>query len=182
MLATSADFVETRLRDDAAEWRALSERLEARRVLDLGAGLDRLPEEGEFDLIVAPNDPFAGLLEDGARAAAIANVRRLLARDGLLVIEGLYVPPQEDAVASAPDGLIRERKLEDGSVEREVWIALGGHQYEIRTNRSSPARVRAWHCGETALRESGARIAGGLDERDFDPWGDRLIVVVPGWS
>jgi hypothetical protein len=41
--------------------------------------------------------------------------------------------------------------------------------------------VRAWHCGETALRESGARIAGGLDERDFDPWGDRLIAFVPGW-
>jgi hypothetical protein len=22
----------------------------------------------------------------------------------------------------------------------------------------------------------------GLDERDFDPWGDRLIAVVPGWA
>ena len=182
MLATSGDLVEMRLRDDATEWKALVERLEARRVLDIGSGLDDLPEEGEYDLIVAPNDPFAGILEDGARAAAIARVRGLLARDGLLVIEGLYVPPQEDAVASAPDGLVRERKLADGSVEREVWAALGEHQYEIRTNGSSPVHVRAWHCGETALRESGARIAGGLDERDFDPWGDRLIAVVPGWS
>ena len=182
MLATSSDLVEIRLRDDAAEWKALIERLEARRVLDISAGLETLPGDGEFDLIVAPNDPFAGILEDDARATAIANVRRLLARDGLLVIEGLYVPPQEDAVASAPDGLIRERKLDDGSVEREVWSALGDHQYEVRTNGSPPTRVRAWHCGETALRESGARIAGGLDERDFDPWGDRLIAVVPGWS
>ena len=182
MLATSRDLVEMRLRDDAAEWKALAERLEARRVLDIGAGLEELPDEGEFDLIVAPNDPFAGILDDGARAAAIANVRRLLARDGLLVIEGLYVPPQEDAVASTPDGLIRERKFDDGSVERELWTAIGQHQYEIRTNGSAPTRVRAWHCGETALRESGARIAGGLDERDFDPWGDRLIAVVPGWS
>ena len=182
MLATSGDLVEMRLRDDATEWKALVERLEARRVLDIGSGLDGLPEVGEYDLIVAPNDPFAGILEDDARATAIAKVRRLLARDGLLVIEGLYVPPQEDAVASAPDGLIRERKLDDGSVEREVWSALGDHQYEVRTNGSPPARVRAWHCGETALRESSARIAGGLDERDFDPWGDRLIAVVPGWS
>jgi len=182
VLATSSDLVEIRLRDDAAEWRALIERLEARRVLDISAGLETLPGDGEFDLIVAPNDPFAGILEDDARATAIAKVRRLLARDGLLVIEGLYVPPQEDAVASAPDGLIRERKLDDGSVEREVWSALGDHQYEVRTNGSPPTRVRAWHCGETALRESGARIAGGLDERDFDPWGDRLIAVVPGWS
>jgi hypothetical protein len=182
VLATRRDLVEMRLHDDAAEWRALVDRLEARRVLDIGAGLDALPEEGEFDLIVAPNDPFAGILDDAARAAAIANARRLLAREGLLVIEGLYVPPQEDAVASAPEGLARERKLEDGSVEREVWHALGEHQYQIRKTDSSPARVRAWHCGETALRESGARIAGGLDERDFDPWGDRLIAVVPGWS
>ena len=181
MLATRGDLAEMRLRDDAAEWKALVARLDAQRVLDIGAGLDALPEEGEFDLILAPNDPFSGILEDGARAAALANARRLLAPDGLLVIEGLYVPPQEDVVASAPDGLARERRVEDGSIEREVWRALGDHQYDVRTNGSS-ARVRAWHCGETALRESGARIAGGLDERDFDPWGDRLIAVVPGWS
>ncbi|TME30308.1 MAG: hypothetical protein E6I66_09605 [Chloroflexi bacterium] len=110
MLATRGDLVEMRLREDAAEWKALAERLEARRVLDVGAGLEGLPEEGEYDLIVAPNDPFAGILDDGARAKGIAKARRLLARDGLLVIEGLYVPPQEDAVASAPDGLAREAR------------------------------------------------------------------------
>ena len=170
-----------RLRDDA-EWKALAERLEARRVLDISTGLDGLPDDGGYDLIVAPNDPFAGILEDEARAQAVTKTRRLLARDGLLVIEGLYVPPQEEAVASAPDGLRRERRLDDGSVESEVWRALGEHRYEVQTNGASPTRVRAWHCGETALRESGARIAGGLDERDFDPWGDRLIAVVPGWA
>jgi hypothetical protein len=181
VLATRGDLVEMRLRDDATEWRALVERMGAERVLDIGSGLDTLPAEGEYDLIIAPNDPFATILDDRERAEAIVRTRRLLARDGLLVIEGLYVPPQEDAVASAPDGLIRERRLEDGSIEREVWRALGGHQYEISKNGSS-VRVRAWHSGETALRESGARIAGGLDERDFDPWADRLIAVVPGWS
>jgi hypothetical protein len=182
VLATKGALVEMRLQNDAAEWKALAERLEARRVLDISPGLEELPEEGEYDLIIAPNDPFARILDDEARAAAMAKTRRLLARDGLLVIEGLYVPPQEDAVASAPDGLTRERRLEDGSIEREVWRALGDHQYEIQTDGSSPARVRAWHCGESALRESAARIAGGLDERDFDPWGDRLIAVIPGWS
>ncbi len=95
-----------RLRD-GAEWTALVERLEARRVLDIRAGLEGLPDEGEYDLIIAPNDPFAGILDDDARAKAIARTRGLLAHDGLLVIEGLYVPPQEDAVASAPDGLAR---------------------------------------------------------------------------
>jgi hypothetical protein len=171
-----------RLRDDAAEWKALADRLEARRVLDISSGLDALPDVGEYDLIVAPNDPFAGILDDDARAKALVSARRLLARDGLLVIEGLYVPPQEEALASAPDGLARERRLDDGSVERQTWRALGEHRYEVQTNGSSATRVRAWHCGEDALRESGARIAGGLDERDFDPWGDRLIAVVPGWS
>jgi SAM-dependent methyltransferase len=181
VLATNGDLVENRLRDDAAEWHALAERLDARRVLDISSGLDALPDDGEFDLIVAANDPFAGLHDDAGRASAMAKARRLLAHDGLLVIEGLYVPPQEDAIASGPDGLIRERRTEAGASEREVWRALGDHQYEVRTNDSA-SRVRAWHCGESALRESAARVAGGLDERDFDPWGDRLIAVVPGWS
>lgn len=118
MLATRGDVVEMRLRGDT-EWKALAERLEARRVLDISTGLEALPDEGEYDLIVAPNDPFAGILDDDARAKAIAKTRSLLARDGLLVIEGLYVAPQEDAVASAPDGLAREQ-----------------------TNGSSPVRAR----------------------------------------
>jgi hypothetical protein len=178
VLATRGDPAEARPHDD--EWQALVDRLEARRVLDIGSGLAALPGEGEYDLILAPHDPFSGLLTDAERAAALAKTRRLLARDGLLVIEGLYVPPQEDAVANAPDGLVRERVLGDGTSQREIWRALGDHQYMVING--SVSRVRAWHCGETALRESGARIAGGLDERDFDPWGDRLIAVVPGWS
>ena len=56
-----------RLRD-AAEWKALADRLDARRVLDISAGLEELPEEGEYDLIIAPNDPFAGILDDETRA------------------------------------------------------------------------------------------------------------------
>ena len=181
VLATSGDIAETRLRDEAADWKALVARLDARRILEVRPGLEALPDHGEFDLIIAAGDPFAGIVDEDERALAIGKARRLLARDGLLVIEGLYVPPQEDAVASGPDGLVRERKLDDGSVEREVWRAVGEHEYEVRTN-GHVARVRAWHCGERSLRESGARIAGGLDERDFDPWGDRLIAVVPGWS
>lgn len=67
MLATRGDVVEMRLRGDT-EWKALAERLEARRVLDISTGLEALPDEGEYDLIVAPNDPFAGILDDDARA------------------------------------------------------------------------------------------------------------------
>ena len=48
VLATRGDIAETRLREDAAEWKALVERLDARRVLDIGSGLHRLPEVGEF--------------------------------------------------------------------------------------------------------------------------------------
>ena len=180
MLAARGELAEARFHHDDAEWNALIERLDARRVLDIGSGLDALPDDGEYDLIMAPSDPFAVLVGDEERAAAIAKARRLLAHDGLLVIEGLYVAPQEDAVANTPDGLIRERKRDDGTTEREVWRALGDHQYMVING--SVSRVRAWHCGETALRESGARIAGGLDERDFDPWGDRLVAVVPGWA
>jgi hypothetical protein len=154
------------------------DRLDARRGPGIGLGLDVMAEEGEFDLIVAPNDRFAGILNDSARA--VAKTRRLLARDGLLLIEGLYVPPQEDAVAPAPDGLIRERSSTTDWSSARCGARLGEHQDDV-TN-GAVTRVRAWQFGETALRESDARISGGLDERAFDPWGDRLIAVGLGWS
>ena len=57
MLATSSDLVEIRLRDDAAEWRALIERLEARRVLDISAGLETLPGDVPPRALIASRAP-----------------------------------------------------------------------------------------------------------------------------
>jgi len=154
------------------------------------ADMRSIPLDKEFDLIVAANDPFAHLLEDADRATAIAEARRLLAHDGLLVIDGLYLPPQDEAAAEAPEGLVRERWLDDGTRVREVWRALGAHRYHTlytyardgTTISEASASVRAWHSSEDALRACGARIAGALDEREFDPWGERLVAVVPGWT
>jgi SAM-dependent methyltransferase len=154
------------------------------------ADMRDIPIDEQFDLIVAANDPFAHLVDDSGRRAAVAEARRLLARDGLLVIDGLYLPPQDEAVASAPDGLVRERRLDDGTRVREIWQSAGGHRYQTRyiyerggqTVAEAAALVRAWNSGEEALGECGARIAGGLDEREFDPWGQRLVAVVAGWS
>ena len=154
------------------------------------ADMRDIPIDEEFDLIVAANDPFAHLLEDRDRAAAVASARGHLVREGLLVIDGLYIPPQADAVASGADGLVRERHLDDGTVVRELWRAAGAHRYETTYTYQrdgaqlacAGAQVRAWHCGEPALRESGARIAGAFDERDFDPWGDRIVALIPAWS
>lgn len=154
------------------------------------ADMRDIPIDEEFDLIVAANDPFAHLLDDEDRVAAVSEARRLLAGQGLLVIDGLYLPPQTDALAASPDGLVRERHLDDGTLVHELWRATGEHRYATthayerggRAVALASARVRAWHCGEAALRESAARIAGALDERDFDPWGERLVAVIPGWS
>src|SRR5207245_2645132 len=129
-------------------------------------------------------------LDGDDRWTAVAAARRLLARDGLLVIDGVYVPPQDEATASMPAGLVRERAIAPNTRLREVWRGAGEHRYDARYeylhDGEAPvvaeARLRAWHCGEDALRECGTRIAGALDERDFDPWGSRLVAVVPGWS
>jgi SAM-dependent methyltransferase len=154
------------------------------------ADMRDMPLDEEFDLIVAANDPFAHLLDDEDRWIAVAEARRLLARNGLLVIDGSYVAPQDEARASLPDGLVRERAIAPDTRLREVWRCAGEHRYDARyeylRDGEAPVvaetRLRAWHCGEDALRESGARIAGALDERDFDPWGSRLVAVIPGWS
>ena len=141
-----------------------------------------------FDLIVAANDPFAHLLTDDDRVRAVGGARRLLSTGGLLVIDGLYIPPQDDAVASG-DGLIRERHLDDGTYVRETWRAVGEHRYDTlyRYERDgqdaeASAIVRAWHPGEMALLDNAARVAGGLDEREFDPWVGRLVAIIAGRS
>ena len=152
------------------------------------ADMRDLPLDEEFDLVLAANDPFVHLLSDADRGRAIAEARRLLATGGLFVIDGLYVPPQDDIVA-AGDGLVRERHLDDGTYVHELWRATGEHRYETlyryeRDGDETEARatVRAWHPGESALHDNAARVAGGLDERDFDPWEGRLVAVIAGWS
>src|SRR5256712_12942550 len=151
------------------------------------ADMRAIPLDEEFDLIVAANDPFAHLLEDADRATAIAEARRLLAHDGLLVIDGLYLPPQDQAAAEAPEGLVRERWLDDGTRVRAGWRALGAHRYHTlyayardgTTLSEASASVRAWHSREGALPACGGRIARGLDQPQFDPWGERLVPAVP---
>ena len=152
------------------------------------ADMRDLPLHEEFDLIVAANDPFVHLQSDEDRSRAVGEARRLLATGGLFVIDGLYIPPQDDLLA-ANDGLVRERHLDDGTRIRETWRGAGEHCYETvyRYERDgdeieATAVVRAWHPGEKALHDNAARVAGGLDERDFDPWEGRLVAVIAGWS
>src|SRR2546425_3665189 len=152
------------------------------------ADMRDLPLDEEFDLVLAANDPFVHLLSDADRGRAIAEARRLLATGGLLVIDGLYVPPQDDIVAVG-DGLVRERHLDDGTYVHELWRATAEHRYETvyryeRDGDETEARatVRAWHPGESALHDNAARVAGGLDERDFDPWEGRLLAGIAGWA
>ncbi len=137
-----------------------------------------------FDLIVAANDPFAHLLDDGERVAAVRQAVGALRRGGRLVVDGLWLAARDRDRAS--DGeLLRERKLGQGLMLRERWQALNGSVFETsyeyrkdgRVVSEARARVRAWDPAEPALREAGGRVAGSLDERPFLLAGERLVAI-----
>jgi SAM-dependent methyltransferase len=135
-----------------------------------------------FDLIAAANDPFAHLLTDEERSAAVGESLRTLAPGGRLVIDGLWLPPRDREAAR--DRLVRERSL-GGVALRETWHEIGSdtydtvYDYRSGTRRVASARtdVRAWRLDEPALRSAGGRIAGGFRDEPFDAAAARLVLT-----
>lgn len=149
------------------------------------ADLRGLPfADGRFDLAIAANDPFAHLLADADRAAAVGEAARVARQ---VVIDGLSLTAGDDARARAT-GCVRETVLPDGLVRQEIWRAAGEpHRYTTayryvrdgHTLAEASTEVRAWSRDDPALRGRWPRIAGGLDGRAYDP-GQRGFVISIG--
>src|SRR5688572_23176059 len=69
-----------------------------------------LPFGAAFDLVAAANDPFVHLLDDAGRMAALREATRVLDPAGRVVIDGLWLTP-EDSARARQGSLIRERSL-----------------------------------------------------------------------
>lgn len=63
----------------------------------------------EFELIVAPNDPFSHLRKASDRDRALRQAARHLAPGGRLVLDTLWLPGDELAEAAGPGGRLVER-------------------------------------------------------------------------
>ena len=138
-----------------------------------------------FDLVVAANDPFAHLLDERERLAAVKEAVGALRRHGRLIVDGLWLSTG-DRRRAGDGGLLRDRTLGQGLVLREHWRALDGSVFETsyeyrrdgRRISEAHARVRAWDPREPAVREVSGRVFGSLDERSFTFAGDRLVVII----
>jgi len=143
------------------------------------ADMRDLPFDAAFDLVVAANDPFCHLVDDGDRTRALAEARRVLRPGGSVVIDGLYVP-------GAGGDLEKTRDLRDGTILRESWRAAGADVYATRFTYTrnghlagdAETRVRAWSADEPSLRACAARVAGGLDGRPFDSAQERFVIFM----
>ena len=150
------------------------------------ADLRRLPfAEARFDLAIAANDPFAHLLDDSDRAAAIDEATRVARH---VVIDGLSLTASDDARARAT-GCVRETVLPDGLVRHEVWrAATGPHRYTTtyryvrdgHTVAEAATEVRAWTRDDPALRGRWPRIFGGLDGRAYDAEQRGFVISIGG--
>lgn len=144
--------------------------------------------EGSFDLVVAANDPFAHLLTDDERCAAVGEALRVVGPGGVVVIEGVWLSEIERDCARTE--FVRERGLGDVTL-RERWHAVGDDRYltayeyrrDGRVVATARATLRAWRCDERVLRRYPCRIASDLEDGVFDPRGSRVVISFsPGLS
>lgn len=145
-----------------------------------------LPFGRGFGLVAAANDPFVHLLDDDGRTAALREATRVLGPGGHVVIDGLWLTP-EDSARAEQGSLIRARTLGGVGLE-ERWRMTSSDTYETtyrytesgRVLTEAHAVVRAWRVDEPAIRAVEARVAGGFDGRPFDPTASRLVVIAGG--
>jgi len=138
----------------------------------VAADLRTLALRSQFDLVVLADDPMAHLTSTDDRRRAIEVVRRHLAADGRVVLEGLYRPRREATV-------VRARHVE------EQWEPVGSESLWRATFRYDDAQatsiLRSWTREEVdRLRIAGLEIEslwGDFDERPFENASPRMLIV-----
>jgi SAM-dependent methyltransferase len=139
-----------------------------------------------FDLVVAADDPFAHLLADEERDAALADAARHVAPEGRLILDAAWFAPARLSLAMRPQGLVTERFRGGGggqlSMREEVRCDAGGlcaTRIEYRRNGNLLAaasfRSRLWTLGELGrrCRAAGLQVTSLWGDFDRRPWSRR---------
>jgi SAM-dependent methyltransferase len=138
-----------------------------------------------FDLVVAADDPFAHLLADDDRDAALAAAARHMAPGGRLILDAAWLTPERERLAARSEGLVTERFRGGGgdqlSVREELHCAgrLCTTRIEYRRGGSLLAaasfRSRLWSLAEMArrCRSAGLRVTEVWGDFDRRPWSRR---------
>lgn len=163
-------------------------------VSPLAADMRRVPLEARFDLVVAANDPFVHLPEDADRDRAVREVAARLRPGGRFYLDAHWIPAEELARASAPEGRVQERPVggeETGITVREVWrcdaeTSLCAARYEYFRDgervQEASFRGRLWTVPEVEARlgAAGLRVRSVWGDFEKAPWdpetADHLVV------
>ena len=135
----------------------------------VAADLRTLALRSQFDLVALADDPMAHLTSTDDRRRAIEVIRRHLAADGRVVLEGLYRPRRERTVVSGP-------KVE------ERWEPVGPESLWRVTYRygqtQATALVRSWTREEVdRLPLEIEALWGDFDERPFEEDSPRIAMA-----
>jgi SAM-dependent methyltransferase len=146
-----------------------------------------------FDLVAAADDPFAHLLADDDRDAALAVAARHIAPGGRLILDAAWFTHRRRRLAARPQGLVIESFRGGGggqlSMREEVRCVAGRlcvTRIEYRRDGQLLAeasfRSRLWSLAELGrrCRTAGLQITAMWGDFDRRPWSrrhsSRLIV------
>jgi SAM-dependent methyltransferase len=146
-----------------------------RRANFVAADLRQFAFAEQFDLIVLADDPMAHLISIDHRAKALRLIGNHLARDGRVVIEGLY--RHEAGRSQSRRGALVVDETWQATDDPSVWKA----RYRYTSGKSTvdvATTMRSWSLDE--LRQPGLRIEnvwGDFDEGPFSETSERMIIV-----
>jgi SAM-dependent methyltransferase len=100
----------------------------------------QLASAAAFDLVVAVDDPFAHLLADAERDAALGAMAACLAPGGRLILDAAWQPSGRRALARSAAGLVFERFRGGGSGQLRVREELHCHAGRLCDTRLEYAR------------------------------------------
>jgi SAM-dependent methyltransferase len=169
--------------------RAARARRSAPRAFFVAADMREAVFGCQFDLIVAPSDPFCHLTAIRDRRRALRRVAKQLSPRGRFVVEGLCRRRGQEHPARRipyPGGVLHVGEEWEPAGSRDLWRA----RYRFRDTRPGRRQrtldatftARAWNPGEVrALFAScGLRVVhlwGDFDRRPFRAGMSRLIIV-----
>ncbi|MCC7368958.1 MAG: class I SAM-dependent methyltransferase [Chloroflexi bacterium] len=150
---------------------------------------------GQFDLIVAANDPFSHLTTAEDRDAVLHSVAHLLSPGGQLILDALWLPPADARAVATPAGRVQQHAATlRGQPLRVVerWrrdparrsCCLARYEYQVSGRQPVVAsfQARDWTVSELAQRLERAGLAevarwGGYDSRPWDPNTSQHLIV-----
>src|SRR6476661_1902991 len=134
-----------------------------------------------FDLVVAVDDPFVHLTEEGDRERAFATAAGHLVPGGRFLLDAAWFSPDQRHAAGGPGGLVKTNSSRGGLEVRETWhcdptarLCTARYEYFVQGRKvqeaAFPARLWSREELERRARAAGLQITHLWGDYDRRPW------------